>query len=86
MIEIGTTDAMIEDTGLGLKTGGEKGLDPETGQRSPVGSAATHEREEGGEIKMQSETGQEIGGIGNGVGVGRSTGRGEVSPFYSDYI
>ena len=78
MIETGTTDATIEDTDPGLKKGGEIEVDPETGQRSPLECAAIQEKEQGGDIKMEIETGREIGGIGNGAGVRRSTGRGEV--------
>ncbi|KAL9067064.1 MAG: hypothetical protein Q9161_007154 [Pseudevernia consocians] len=87
MIETGTTDATIEDTDPGLKRGGEIEVDPETGQRSPLECAAIQEKEQCGDIKMESETGREIGGIGNGAGVRRSTGRGEVGaliPFPSD--
>ena len=78
MIETGIMDATIEDTDLGLKRGGEIEVDPETGQKSPAGSGATQEKEEGEDIKMRIETEREIGGIGNRAGAGRSTGRGEV--------
>lgn len=57
MIETGTTDATTEDTGLGPKTGGEIGVDPETGQKSLVGSGATQGKEGGEGIKMESEMG-----------------------------
>ncbi|CAD6575203.1 MAG: hypothetical protein ASARMPREDX12_007146 [Alectoria sarmentosa] len=77
-IEIGTTAAMSEDTDPDPKRGGEKGVDRKTGQRNPVESGATQEKEEGGDIKTESEMGRGIRGIGKGVGVGRSTGRGEV--------
>ncbi|KAL9126168.1 MAG: hypothetical protein Q9175_007958 [Cornicularia normoerica] len=77
-IETGTTDATIADTDRGLKIGGETEVDPEAGQRSPVRSGATQEKEGGGDIKTENETGQEIGVTGNGAGVERSTGRAEV--------
>lgn len=57
MIETGTTDATTEDTDLGPKTGGEIGVDPETGQKSLVGSGATQGKEEGEGIKTESEMG-----------------------------
>ena len=70
--------AMSEDTDPDPKRGGEKGVDLETGPRNPVESGATQEKEEGGDIKTESEMGRGTRGIGKGVGVGRSTGRGEV--------
>lgn len=78
MIETGTTDAMIEDTDPGLERGGEIEVDRETVRRSPVGTGATQGTEEGGDIKMKSAMGREIGGRGNEAGVGKDTGRGEV--------
>lgn len=76
-------DAMIEDTDPDLKTGGEIEVGPETGQRSPIGSGATHAREEGADREMESEMGRGIEGTESGVGVGRSIGRDEVSRVYS---
>lgn len=68
---------MSEDTDPDPKRGGEKGVGRETGQRNPVESGATPEKEERGDIKTESET-EGRGLRGNGVGVGRSTDRGEV--------
>ena len=78
MLESGIPDTTSEDTDPGLKKSGEIEAEPETGRRSLVGSAATQEKEEGGDIKMESAMGREIGEIRNGAGVGTTTGHGEV--------
>ena len=78
MIETDTTDATIEDTDPGPKRGGGTEVGPETGQISRVGNGATQEKEEVGDIKMESEMGRETEGIGNEVGVERSIDRDEV--------
>ena len=57
MREIGIRDATIEDTDPDLERDDEIEVDRETGQRSPAGSGATQEKEEGGDIEMESPMG-----------------------------
>ena len=83
MTESGIPDARTEDTDRdpGRKKDVEIGVDPETDQRNLVGSGATLGTAGAADTKKVSETELEIGGIGNGAGVERSTitDRGEVS-------
>ena len=78
MIETDITDATVEDTDPGPERGGGIEVDPETGQISRIGNGASQEKEEGADIKMETEMGRETEGIGNAVGVEGNIDRDEV--------